>query len=145
MSNKEAATVFPPQCNTTCGRGMKRRVVLCVGISGGKFQMFDEEACGGSLTKPEGETTCFERPCFKWYTTPWSEVSSARKHSLHASPLLSLCCCVCSVHQDVRRRREDERCEVLPGQGAGPRLWPAHQTGVQADVHPAALPYWATR
>ncbi|TWW60810.1 ADAMTS-like protein 2 isoform X1 [Takifugu flavidus] len=61
------------RCNTTCGRGVKRRVVLCVGISGGKFQMFDEEACGGSLTKPEGETTCFERPCFKWYTTPWSE------------------------------------------------------------------------
>ncbi|CAG09662.1 unnamed protein product, partial [Tetraodon nigroviridis] len=61
------------RCNTTCGRGVKRRVVLCVGISGGKFQMFDEEACGGSLSKPEGETTCFERPCFKWYTTPWSE------------------------------------------------------------------------
>ncbi|KAM3611575.1 uncharacterized protein V6R79_020712 [Siganus canaliculatus] len=60
------------RCNTTCGRGMKRRTVLCVGISGGKFQMFDDEACGGS-EKPEEESTCFERPCFKWYTTPWSE------------------------------------------------------------------------
>ncbi|XP_073323126.1 ADAMTS-like protein 2 [Pagrus major] len=59
-------------CNTTCGRGVKRRTVLCVGISGGKFQIFDEEACGGS-EKPEEENTCFERPCFKWYTTPWSE------------------------------------------------------------------------
>ncbi|XP_070820815.1 ADAMTS-like protein 2 [Chaetodon trifascialis] len=60
------------RCNTTCGRGMKQRTVLCVGISGGKFQKFDNEACGGS-EKPEEETTCFERPCFKWYTTPWSE------------------------------------------------------------------------
>uniref|UniRef100_A0A3P9Q228 ADAMTS like 2 n=1 Tax=Poecilia reticulata TaxID=8081 RepID=A0A3P9Q228_POERE len=60
------------QCNTTCGRGVKRRIVLCAGVSGGKFQMFDEEACGGG-EKPEDEATCFERPCFKWYTTPWSE------------------------------------------------------------------------
>uniref|UniRef100_A0A3P9Q2G7 ADAMTS like 2 n=1 Tax=Poecilia reticulata TaxID=8081 RepID=A0A3P9Q2G7_POERE len=60
------------RCNTTCGRGVKRRIVLCAGVSGGKFQMFDEEACGGG-EKPEDEATCFERPCFKWYTTPWSE------------------------------------------------------------------------
>ncbi|KAM9391388.1 ADAMTS-like protein 2 [Pholidichthys leucotaenia] len=60
------------RCNTTCGRGVKHRIVLCVGISGGKFQIFDDEACGGS-EKPEEENTCFERPCFKWYTTPWSE------------------------------------------------------------------------
>uniref|UniRef100_A0A3P8TU92 ADAMTS like 2 n=1 Tax=Amphiprion percula TaxID=161767 RepID=A0A3P8TU92_AMPPE len=60
------------QCNTTCGRGVKRRIVLCVGITGGKFQTFDDEACGGG-EKPEEENTCFERPCFKWYTTPWSE------------------------------------------------------------------------
>ncbi|XP_041856503.1 ADAMTS-like protein 2 [Melanotaenia boesemani] len=60
------------KCNTTCGRGVKRRIVLCVGITGGKFQTFNEEACGGS-EKPEEENTCFERPCFKWYTTPWSE------------------------------------------------------------------------
>ncbi|XP_024115928.1 ADAMTS-like protein 2 [Oryzias melastigma] len=60
------------RCNTTCGRGVKRRVVLCVGITGGKFKVFDEEACGHK-DKPEEENTCFERPCFKWYTTPWSE------------------------------------------------------------------------
>ncbi|XP_078107625.1 ADAMTS-like protein 2 [Sander vitreus] len=60
------------RCNTTCGRGVKRRLVLCVGISGGQFQTFDDEECGGS-EKPEEENTCFERPCFKWYTTPWSE------------------------------------------------------------------------
>uniref|UniRef100_A0A4W6CSH0 ADAMTS like 2 n=1 Tax=Lates calcarifer TaxID=8187 RepID=A0A4W6CSH0_LATCA len=51
------------RCNTTCGRGAKRRIVLCVGISGGKFQIFDDEACGGS-EKPEEENTCFERPFY---------------------------------------------------------------------------------
>ncbi|RVE68901.1 hypothetical protein OJAV_G00096020 [Oryzias javanicus] len=60
------------RCNTTCGRGVKRRVVLCAGITAGKFKVFDEEACGHK-DKPEEENTCFERPCFKWYTTPWSE------------------------------------------------------------------------
>ncbi|XP_046871797.1 ADAMTS-like protein 2 isoform X2 [Hypomesus transpacificus] len=60
------------RCNTTCGRGVKQRIVLCAGISGGKFKTFDEEECGAS-ERPEEENTCFERPCFKWYTTPWSE------------------------------------------------------------------------
>nr|XP_057927820.1 ADAMTS-like protein 2 [Doryrhamphus excisus] len=60
------------KCNTTCGRGVKRRIVQCVGISDGKFQIFDDEACGAG-EKPEDENTCFERPCFKWYATPWSE------------------------------------------------------------------------
>lgn len=70
-------------------------------------------------------------------------------HSLHTSHFLncplSLSSRVSSVHQDVRRWREDEGCEMLPGQGAGPRLRPAHQTGVQTDLHPAGLPHWATR
>ncbi|KAK3538971.1 hypothetical protein QTP86_023569 [Hemibagrus guttatus] len=60
------------RCNTTCGRGAKRRTVLCVGITGGKFQIHEDEECDASM-QPEDEDTCFERPCFKWYTTPWSE------------------------------------------------------------------------
>ncbi|KAM9546601.1 ADAMTS-like protein 2 [Salvelinus alpinus] len=60
------------RCNTTCGRGVKRRIVQCAGITAGKFQTHDDEDCGAS-ERPEDENTCFERPCFKWYTTPWSE------------------------------------------------------------------------
>ncbi|XP_055080322.1 ADAMTS-like protein 2 isoform X1 [Periophthalmus magnuspinnatus] len=60
------------RCNTSCGRGAKHRVVLCVGISAGKIQVNEEESCDPS-SKPEDESTCFERPCFKWYSTPWSE------------------------------------------------------------------------
>ncbi|KAL7839703.1 hypothetical protein SRHO_G00263610 [Serrasalmus rhombeus] len=60
------------RCNTTCGRGVKRRTVLCAGITGGKFQIHEDEECDASK-RPTDEDTCFERPCFKWYTTPWSE------------------------------------------------------------------------
>uniref|UniRef100_A0A673W6A6 ADAMTS like 2 n=1 Tax=Salmo trutta TaxID=8032 RepID=A0A673W6A6_SALTR len=60
------------RCNTTCGRGVKQRIVQCASITAGKFQTHDDEDCGAS-ERPEDENTCFERPCFKWYTTPWSE------------------------------------------------------------------------
>ncbi|KFQ21731.1 ADAMTS-like 2, partial [Merops nubicus] len=59
-------------CNTTCGRGVKKRIVLCLEIVNGKIKTRSPADC--DLTKkPVEETTCFERPCFKWYTTPWSE------------------------------------------------------------------------
>uniref|UniRef100_A0A673JJ50 ADAMTS-like 2 n=1 Tax=Sinocyclocheilus rhinocerous TaxID=307959 RepID=A0A673JJ50_9TELE len=46
--------------------------MLCVSITGGKVQIHEDEECDGSK-RPVDEDTCFERPCFKWYTTPWSE------------------------------------------------------------------------
>lgn len=64
-----------PQCNTTCGRGVKKRLVLCMELANGKPQMRSGPECGLSRKPPE-ESTCFERPCFKWYTSPWSEVST---------------------------------------------------------------------
>ncbi|XP_078282076.1 ADAMTS-like protein 2 [Rhinoraja longicauda] len=60
------------RCNTTCGRGTKERVVLCVGIVNGKVNIFNSEECDPAQKLIE-ETTCFERPCFKWFTTSWSE------------------------------------------------------------------------
>uniref|UniRef100_A0A8C6TXT9 ADAMTS-like 2 n=1 Tax=Neogobius melanostomus TaxID=47308 RepID=A0A8C6TXT9_9GOBI len=60
------------RCNTTCGRGVKRRLIQCVGITAGKIQVHEDEACE-RRDKPEEDSTCFERPCFKWYSTPWSE------------------------------------------------------------------------
>ncbi|XP_064379901.1 ADAMTS-like protein 2 isoform X4 [Dromaius novaehollandiae] len=60
------------RCNTTCGRGVKRRIVLCLEIANGKIKTRAAADCDAAK-KPVEETTCFERPCFKWYTTPWSE------------------------------------------------------------------------
>ncbi|XP_069627040.1 ADAMTS-like protein 2 isoform X8 [Haliaeetus albicilla] len=60
------------RCNTTCGRGVKKRIVLCLEVVNGKIKTRNPADCDVSK-KPVEETTCFERPCFKWYTTPWSE------------------------------------------------------------------------
>lgn len=68
-----SAPLASPQCNTTCGRGVKKRIVLCLEIVNGKIKTRNPADCDVAK-KPVEETTCFERPCFKWYTTPWSEV-----------------------------------------------------------------------
>ncbi|KAM5146731.1 ADAMTS-like protein 2 [Mantella aurantiaca] len=62
------------RCNTTCGRGAKQRVVQCLEVANGKVKSRNPTDCD-SAKKPAEESTCFERPCFKWYTTPWSECS----------------------------------------------------------------------
>ncbi|EHB05591.1 ADAMTS-like protein 2 [Heterocephalus glaber] len=60
------------RCNTTCGRGVKKRLVLCMELTNGKPQTRSGPECG-LARKPPVESTCFERPCFRWYTSPWSE------------------------------------------------------------------------
>ncbi|XP_056395971.1 ADAMTS-like protein 2 [Hyla sarda] len=62
------------RCNTTCGRGAKQRVVHCLEVASGKVKTRNPSDCD-IAKKPAEESTCFERPCFKWYTTPWSECS----------------------------------------------------------------------
>lgn len=63
------------QCNATCGRGVKRRQVVCAGLEAGVFKEFPERMCDRSL-RPTDSTACFERPCSKWFTTSWSQVRS---------------------------------------------------------------------
>ncbi|XP_062938647.1 ADAMTS-like protein 2 [Cynocephalus volans] len=60
------------RCNTTCGRGVKKRLVLCMELVDGKPLTRSGSECG-LASKPPEESTCFERPCLKWYTSPWSE------------------------------------------------------------------------
>ncbi|XP_028856869.1 ADAMTS-like protein 2 isoform X2 [Denticeps clupeoides] len=60
------------QCNATCGRGVKRRQVVCSGLENAVFKEFPDQACVLGL-KPEETTPCFQRPCAKWFTTSWSQ------------------------------------------------------------------------
>ncbi|XP_041134198.1 ADAMTS-like protein 2 isoform X1 [Polyodon spathula] len=62
------------QCNATCGRGVKTRQVICVGLENGVYKEYPEQSCSSSQ-RPEEETVCFERPCSKWFTTSWSQCS----------------------------------------------------------------------
>lgn len=62
------------QCNATCGRGVRQRQVVCAGLEGGVFKEFPDSSCD-QTNKPETSSSCFQRPCSKWFTTSWSQVS----------------------------------------------------------------------
>ncbi|XP_019969253.1 ADAMTS-like protein 2 isoform X3 [Paralichthys olivaceus] len=62
------------QCNATCGRGVRQRQVVCAGLEGGVFKEFPDSSCDQN-NKPETSSSCFQRPCSKWFTTSWSQCS----------------------------------------------------------------------
>ncbi|XP_074545032.1 ADAMTS-like protein 2 isoform X2 [Halichoeres trimaculatus] len=62
------------QCNATCGRGLRRRQVVCAGLEGGVFKEFPDSSCDQN-NKPESSSSCFQRPCSKWFSTSWSQCS----------------------------------------------------------------------
>ncbi|XP_010177000.1 PREDICTED: ADAMTS-like protein 2, partial [Mesitornis unicolor] len=62
------------QCDASCGRGMKTRVVLCAGLEHGVYREYPEKHCEASQ-KPEEQAACFRRPCSTWFTTSWSQCS----------------------------------------------------------------------
>ncbi|NXA42107.1 ATL2 protein, partial [Eudromia elegans] len=62
------------QCDATCGRGRKTRIVLCAGLENGVYREYPERHCEASQ-KPEEQAACFRRPCSTWFTTSWSQCS----------------------------------------------------------------------
>ncbi|XP_065505140.1 ADAMTS-like protein 2 [Caloenas nicobarica] len=62
------------QCDASCGRGTKTRVVLCAGLENGVYREYPEKRCEASQ-KPEEQAACFRRPCSTWFTTSWSQCS----------------------------------------------------------------------
>lgn len=93
-------------------------------LANGKPQTRSGPECG-LAQKPAEETTCFERPCFKWYTSAWSEVSgyhgllpvsSAAKTQDHGAAGETEAAPAGALPPQLQR-------VVLPGQGGG--AWPA--------------------
>ncbi|NWV32482.1 ATL2 protein, partial [Grantiella picta] len=62
------------QCDASCGRGVKSRVVLCAGLENGVYREYPDKRCEAS-PKPEEQAACFRRPCSTWFTTSWSQCS----------------------------------------------------------------------
>ena len=55
---------LPLQCSVTCGSGLKKRTVECVGLN---------SRCNPN-TKPRSTLTCNNIPCPRWRTGEWSRV-----------------------------------------------------------------------
>ncbi|NWW78372.1 ATL2 protein, partial [Climacteris rufus] len=62
------------QCDASCGRGVKSRLVLCAGLENGVYREYPQKHCQAS-PKPEEQAACFRRPCSTWFTTSWSQCS----------------------------------------------------------------------
>ncbi|NXJ10996.1 ATL2 protein, partial [Odontophorus gujanensis] len=62
------------QCDASCGRGTKTRVILCAGLENGVYREYPEKRCEAAQ-KPEERAACFMRPCSTWFTTSWSQCS----------------------------------------------------------------------
>ncbi|NXI88708.1 ATL2 protein, partial [Rhipidura dahli] len=62
------------QCDASCGRGTRTRLVLCAGLENGLYREYPERHCQAS-PKPEQQAACFRRPCSTWFTTSWSQCS----------------------------------------------------------------------
>uniref|UniRef100_A0A8D2JEU5 PLAC domain-containing protein n=1 Tax=Varanus komodoensis TaxID=61221 RepID=A0A8D2JEU5_VARKO len=62
------------QCNASCGRGVKMRTVLCVGLENGLYREYPELQCGAA-PKPDTQASCFQRLCSTWFSTSWSQCS----------------------------------------------------------------------
>lgn len=72
---KQMAPFLLLKCSKTCGRGMRRREVLCKNSAA---ETVSESLCPGSL-RPESQEGCVLGRCPKnnrlqWVTSSWSEV-----------------------------------------------------------------------
>uniref|UniRef100_A0A8B9TQW2 Uncharacterized protein n=1 Tax=Anas platyrhynchos TaxID=8839 RepID=A0A8B9TQW2_ANAPL len=109
------------QCDASCGRGMKTRVVLCAGLENGVYREYPEKRCEASQ-KPEEHCCLFQEAVFDVV------------HYL-----------LVTVQQDVRCWCAAARGEVLPGGSVGSGLRPRFQARSQADVPAPAVPHRGTR
>ncbi|NWU25247.1 ATL2 protein, partial [Dyaphorophyia castanea] len=62
------------QCDASCGRGTRSRLVLCAGLEDGLYTEYPEQRCQAA-PKPQQQAACFRRPCSTWFTTSWSQCS----------------------------------------------------------------------
>ncbi|ETE64196.1 A disintegrin and metalloproteinase with thrombospondin motifs 16, partial [Ophiophagus hannah] len=68
------------ECSRTCGKGWRKRTVLCKSFSSSRWdQILPDVACATEL-KPKMQETCLTKRCYKnkklqWFVSAWTECS----------------------------------------------------------------------
>ncbi|KAL1422404.1 hypothetical protein MTO96_022274 [Rhipicephalus appendiculatus] len=98
-------------CSVTCGEGLQRRTVVCVGLRGGALR---DSACKQSGEKPPSVKPCKSRPCAVWQAGPWGKCSSEcgkgmRKREVSCGPGLKESACKAS-----EKPVTEQVCEMPP-------------------------------
>lgn len=72
-------SILHSQCSRTCGKGWRKRTVLCKSFSSSRWdQILPDVACAAEL-KPKMQETCLLKRCYKnkklqWFVSAWTEV-----------------------------------------------------------------------
>lgn len=98
-------------CSVTCGEGLQRRTVVCVGLRGGALR---DSACKQSGEKPPSVKPCKSKPCATWQAGPWGKCSSEcgkgmRKREVSCGPGLKESACKAS-----EKPATEQVCEMPP-------------------------------
>lgn len=101
-------------CSASCGDGVQRRTVVCVGLRGGALR---DSACQQSANdeKPPSVRPCKLGPCATtWHTGPWGKCSSEcgkglRKREVSCGPGLDESAC-----RGSKKPSTEEVCEMPP-------------------------------
>lgn len=96
-------------CSATCGDGLQRRTVVCVGLRGGALR---DSAC--NQEKPPSVKPCNSKPCAVWQAGPWGKCSSEcgkgmRKREVSCGPGLKVSACKAS-----EKPVTEQVCEMPP-------------------------------
>lgn len=97
-------------CSASCGEGLQRRPVVCVGFRGGALR---DSACNQD-EKPPSVRPCNLEPCAVWQVGPWGKCSSEcgkglRKREVSCGPGLNATACRAS-----ERPITEQVCEMAP-------------------------------
>ncbi|XP_065294641.1 ADAMTS-like protein 4 [Dermacentor albipictus] len=98
-------------CSTTCGDGLQRRTVVCVGLRGGALR---DSACQQGDERPPSVRPCNLNPCAVWRAGPWGKCSSEcgkgmRKREVSCGPGLKATACKAS-----EKPVTEQVCEMPP-------------------------------
>ncbi|UYV65718.1 ADAMTS9 [Cordylochernes scorpioides] len=119
-------------CSATCGRGVRRRRVVCINLHDGAPLI--ESACD-SAQQPEFLEICEEAPCGTWRIGPWSACSVTCGEGIMSR---NITCVLASGRPGI-----DHECDRLQRPASEQRCVPPGCTqGTNRDLHYWRVGHW---